>query len=468
MKYSFYHITDPHYFSKKNYDGDPWALPQWNDQIAMRESKEILKKALGMILKDSETHTVIFTGDMTHHGDKESHEELTALLDSFESDGGNVFAFTDSHDYPDEMPVFRFGKDGKPYEKEHMEKDDVLPLYKKYGVNKALAVYGKGESFVAEIFPGLRYIALCYEKSKNGFYFSEDYNKWLKNQALLAEKEGAVMIGGIHPPIIAPNPIYSVISRENVFENGKKAGAELAEMGINLVFSGHCHMHGIQWSESENGKPFYDVSTASLVGCPPKMRRITVDTELKTAEITTILMDLPELNLGMSLEQYCRKGFLGSLEAIPYNMEHDVKAFAETGGGISLPKEKIMKHKRIVSRVGKFLNNFTFGKAEKIARLGNGLKKIECSSVKDKKVVPFVFDIICNIYSGDSYISPKSAEYQITSGVVSVIDGVIKILPVDFKKLTGFGTLKEIVEPLLFNKGIDHNNAVLNLKDLSV
>lgn len=179
-------------------------------------------------------------------------------------------------------------------------------------------------------------------------------------------------------------------------------------------------------------------------------------------------MDLPELNLGMSLEQYCRKGFLGSLEVIPYNMEHDVKAFAETGGGISLPKEKIMKHKRIVSRAGKFLNNFTFGKAEKIARLGNGLKNIECSSVKDKKVVPFVFDIICNIYSGDSYISPKSAEYQITSGVVSVIDGVIKILPVDFKKLTGFGTLKEIVEPLLFNKGIDHNNAVLNLKDLSV
>ena len=30
------------------------------------------------------------------------------------------------------------------------------------------------------------------------------------------------MIDGIHPPIIAPNPVYSVISRENVFENGKK------------------------------------------------------------------------------------------------------------------------------------------------------------------------------------------------------------------------------------------------------
>lgn len=468
MKYSFYHITDPHYFSKKNYDGDPWALPQWNDQIAMRESEEILKKALAMILKDSETHTVIFTGDMTHHGDKESHEELTALLDKFESDGGDVYAFTDSHDYPDEMPVFRFDKDGKPYEKEHMEKGEVLPLYRKYNVSKAISVYEDGESFVAEIFPGLRFVALCYEKSQSGLNFSEDYKKWLKNQAADAEESGAVLFGGIHPPIIAPNPVYSVISRENAFENGEEVGAFLADIGLNLVFSGHCHMHGIQFSVSGENHPFYDVSTSSLVGCPPKMRRVTIDTELKMAEITTILMDLPERNLGMSLEQYCRKGFLGSLEVIPYNMEHDVEAFAETGGGISLPKEKILRHRKLVSRAGRFLNNFTFGKAEKIARLGNGLKKIECSSVKDKKVVPFLFDVICNIYSGDCYISPKSAEYQITMGVVSFIDSVIKILPIDIKKLTGFDSLKKIVKPVLFNEKIDHNNAVLNLKEPSL
>lgn len=464
MKYTFYHITDPHYFSKKNYDGDPWALPQWNDQIAMRESEEILKKALGMILEDGETHTVIFTGDMTHHGDRESHGELIGLLEDFEKKGGRVFAFTDSHDYPDEMGVFRFDKDGKPYEKEHMEKEEVLPLYRKYGEEKALAVYGGGESYVTELFPGIRYAVLRYEKSKSGFCFSEDYKKWLREQALDAEKKGEMIFAGIHPPIIPPNPVYSLMSRENVFQNGEKVGGDLADMGINLVFSGHCHMHGIQRAVSENGRPFYDVSTASLVGCPPKMRRVTIDTELKRAEITTILMDLPELNLGMSLEQYCRKGFLGSLEVIPYNMEHDVEAFANTGGGISLPKEKILRHKKAVSKAGKFLNNFTFGKAAKIARLSRGFKKIDCSPVRDKKVVPFLFDVICNIYSGDSYISPKSPEYQITMAIVSLADSLVKILPLDIKKLTGFDTLAQIVGPVLFNDKIDHSNAVLDLK----
>lgn len=64
----------------------------------------------------------------------------------------------------------------------------VLPLYRKYNVDKAVAVCADGESFIAEIFPWLRYIALCCEKSKNDFYFSEAYKKWLKNQALDAKK----------------------------------------------------------------------------------------------------------------------------------------------------------------------------------------------------------------------------------------------------------------------------------------
>ena len=53
-------------------------------------------------------------------------------------------------------------------------------------------------------------------------------------------------------------------------------------------------------------------------------------------------------------------------------------------------------------------------------------------------------------------------------GIVSFIDSVIKILPIDIKKLTGFDSVKKIVKPVLFNEKIDHNNAVLNLKEPSL
>ena len=278
--------------------------------------------------------------------------------------------------------VINSGSSSLKYQLIDMEKEEVLPLYRKYNVSKAISVYEDGESFVAEIFPGLRFVALCYEKSKSGLNFSEDYKKWLKNQSADAEESGAVLFGGIHPPIIAPNPVYSVISRENAFKNGEEVGAFLADMGLNLVFSGHCHMHGIQFSVSGENHPFYDVSTSSLVGCPPKMRRVTIDTELKVAQITTILMDLPEMNLGMSLEQYCRKGFWGSLEVIPYNMEHDVEAallhrhirevlavehdFAR--GSLRQAENQIQKRRFAATRRTEDGDNFPFANGERNVR----------------------------------------------------------------------------------------------------
>ena len=45
MIYRFYHVTDTHYYSKKNIACDPKSLPQYEGQISFRESEEIVKKA---------------------------------------------------------------------------------------------------------------------------------------------------------------------------------------------------------------------------------------------------------------------------------------------------------------------------------------------------------------------------------------------------------------------------------------
>lgn len=61
-----------------------------------------------------------------------------------------------------------------------------------------------------------------------------------------------------------------------------------------------------------------------------------IDTEKETVDIRTIDIDLTDP--GMTFTEYTKKGFLGIIEEIPYNMEHDVEAFANTQGGISLPR----------------------------------------------------------------------------------------------------------------------------------
>ena len=462
MKYSFYHITDSHYFSKKNYDCDPWSLPQWHEQNSFRESEEILKKALELILNDEDTHTVIFTGDMTHHGDEPSHYALVELLNKFQSDGGNVFAFTDSHDYP-WFDIFRIDKDGKAAPKEHMPKEQVLPLYKPFGKDKALDTFDDDTTYIAEVFPGLRYIALGYELTERGAQVSAELMEWVRRQTEKAKNVGCEVIMGAHYPLVTPQPVYNILAKANFFADGEELAAQFADMGIHLIFTGHSHIQRMQVRKSEKGSVIYNVQTASLTGCPPKMRKITIDTDKRTAEIKTVDMELPELNLGMPLLEYTRKGFLGSIETVPYNMEHDVEAFAETGGGITLPKEKILRHRKLVSKIGKIINGLTFGKVAAVTKKYHGLKKSEYLHIKDKKAVPFIFDIVASLYIGNPDVPRDSAEYKIAMALVKKAEKLIRILHIDLSNVPCGFTLSEIVEPLLYNSGIDDDNAVVQL-----
>ena len=83
MIYSFYHITDVHYYSKRNFKCDLSTFPQPNTQICILKSEEAFKKALEIIKADEDTNTVIITGDLTNHGEEYSHEEVKNILNNF-------------------------------------------------------------------------------------------------------------------------------------------------------------------------------------------------------------------------------------------------------------------------------------------------------------------------------------------------------------------------------------------------
>lgn len=461
MKYVFYHITDTHYYSKKNYDSDPWSLPQWNDQIAMRESEEIIKKAFSIIKNDKAAEAVILTGDITHHGDKESCDEMLSILESTEKSGKNVIAFIDSHDYFPEG--IRFDKNGKPYPKKATTREIVQPLFTKFNTYKAIDIYKDEFSCVIELNENLRFLILSYESSEKGPYISDEYFEWVKLQANKAKQECRLLIAGIHPPLISPNPAYSIMGKGNIVVDSEKVAEKFANAGIPLVLCGHSHMQAINQIENSDGRKFYCVSTSSLVGSPPKMRRIVFDTVDMTFDIETITMDLPELNLGMPLVDYCRKGFLGSLEEIPYNMQYDIEKFIETGGGVNLPKEFIKRHKRLVMFLGKKLNNLDFGKLAKFSKRITKLKKREYAEISDKKIVPFIFQVIDGIYSGNRILKADSTEYIILMGCIVKLDKLIKFLKIDLKKITGYSDLIAIVKPLLVDDDLDNDNCLLKL-----
>ncbi len=465
MIYNFYHITDVHYFSKRNFACDYRTFPQPSTQICILKSEEAFKKALEIIETDKDTSTVIITGDLTNHGESYSHEEVRALLQEFTENGGKPFVYTDNHDYP-YFPIHGFGENGEMVPMEHLPEEEVKAMYRPFGRDKAFDTYDDGITYIAEILPGLYHIAMGYdflsEENHKSPDFSDELMAWVKNHVEKAKEKGAMVICSTHRPIVAPSPAYEVVGKGHSFPNGEASIKQLADMGVHLFFSGHSHIQCMKEVVSENGNRIYSVQTSSLAGFPPKMRKITIDTDKGTAEIQTIDIDLPDL--GMSFTEYARKGFLGIIESIPYNMEHDVEAFANTQGGISLPKDLIMKHPKIVMFLGRKLNSLTYAKVAKFSKKYHNLKEKDYENIKDKKFVNLILNLIANLYRGNAPYSPDTVEYKITMGSFKKIEKILSVLHIDIKKSLNGYTLQEFVEPLLYNSGLDDDNVTVQIK----
>lgn len=465
MKYSFYHITDVHYYSKRNFACDYKTFPQPNTQICILKSEEAFKKALEIIKEDKDTNTVIITGDLTNHGESYSHEEVRDLLEKFTEEGGNPYVYTDNHDYPS-FGIYGFDENGEKVPTEHLPEEKVKDMYYPFGRGKAFDTFDDGITYIAEILPGLYHIAMGYDYVREGATkspaFSDELMAWVKGHVEKAKEKGAIVTCSTHRPIITPSPAYAVIGKGHTFAEGEKRMKELADIGVRLFFSGHSHIQCMKDVVSEKGNRIYSVQTSSLAGFPPKIRKITIDTDKGTADIRTIDIDLPDL--GMSFTEYARKGFLGIIEEIPYNMEHDVHAFANTQGGVSLPKDLILKHPKAVMFLGKKLNALTYDKLAKFSKKYHNLKKSDYSAVKDKKFVNLILEMIANLYRGNAPYSPDTIEYQITTGSIKRIEKLLSLFRVDVRKMIGGYSLSEFIEPLLYNSGLDDDNVSVSIK----
>ncbi len=462
MIYNFYHITDVHYYSKRNFKCDWRTFPQPSTQICILKSEEAFKKALEIIEKDKDTSTVIITGDLTNHGESYSHEEVRDLLQEFTEKGGRPFAYPDIHDYP-HFYIYSFDENGEKIPAEHLPEEEVKKMYYPFGRDKGFDIYeGDDTTYIAEILPGLYHITMGYDSTDDGPIFSDELMAWVKGHTEKAREKGATVICSTHRPIVTPSPAYKIMGKGHTFADGEKRIKELADMGVKLFFSGHTHIQCTKEITSEKGNKIYSVQTSSLSGFPPKIRKITIDTDKGTADIRTIDIELPDL--GMTFTEYARKGFLGIIEEIPYNMEHDVEAFANTDGGISLPKDLIMKHPKAVMFLGRKLNGLTYSKVAKFSKKYHDLKESDYADKKDRKFVELIMELVANLYRGNAPYSPDTVEYKLTMGSFRKIGKLLSAFHIDESKFLRGYTLPEVIEPLLYNNGLDDDNVVVSIK----
>ncbi len=461
-KTAFYLITDSHYVSAQTWeDGMAFTRRERGDQIALKATPQILDAFVEKILADTQTDTVLFTGDNVNSGDMQSHEEFRQRLERLTAGGKKVYVLTATHDYNGA------GEDENTFRAVHYKADSVEPIpfmrkgelfdyYADYGPRQALAVHRSSGSYAVKLGDGVQLIAIG--DNGNGHTYcglDDDGFNWLDTQIRLAKEAGDCVLLAVHHPVLPPWEVFRHAADYELFGGYETLQKMMCDNGVRVVFTGHTHVQNIRKYTDAEGRWFLDVSTIALANAAGKMRHVTVDADSGMCNVTSVGVEsLPGVDThGESVYAYLHAlNFPGILEKLLPLGAHDFPAFLSLADGF-LPIDKLQAHAHLIA--------FACRKAEKAklslaAHLGGtwrALSPAQRRETKEKRLADVVFEVLRHIYPGDAPFTPDTTEYLVLHGAACRLDRLLSRFPVEAvqKWIPPGSCLAQMAEDFLYN-----------------
>ena len=410
-------LTDPHYFSSKlGCRGEKYEEFMQYEQKCFAETQAINEAAFRWLNGTDLADTVLIAGDLSFNGEKQSHLEFIELLRELKAHGKRIFVITAGHDFND--APFAFDETGR-LQPEGTKREELFDLYHDFGFSEAITVDRDSLSYVAQLAPGLRLLALnCDGTPAVGHTFPPRQIEWILRQTRQAREDGQVMVAMNHYPLLPGVPLFALLGGEVVMKNAGSITTLLADEGVHLCFTGHMHNQAINVKTTEKGNRFYDVCTGSLIGCPARMRLVTFE-DADTVSVESLEVPDFEWDLGgLTKEEYFRRQFDMMINTYLRSMRDDPGRFLRKLG----VKDAAEGLQKLVARVGAVLNSATVGGVCRIFR-------VPCDpSIRDMLFTDLARALVRNAFEGDAPYVYGTPEYAAVMGVFLRLRAVFRAL----------------------------------------
>ncbi len=460
-------LTDTHYYCKENgTSGKAYDIANSKSQKLLADSAEVLETAFEQIVADNESDIVLISGDVTNNGELNAHAEFIEMLRSLKKKGKRVYVITATHDFRNHGFTDMYKGDEKLQTKT-ATRDMLFDMYREFGPDEAIAVHRQSMSYVVQLCDGYRLFALNDDTNLNGKSgFSDECFEWISERAKEAREDNQFIIAMTHHPLIAPSPIYEIIGRGDMLGDYKQRIEQLADIGVQFIFTGHTHIPDTSVYQSKKGNVLYDICTSSTIGYPGAMRKVRFEPDKNNVSVKTVYVDTPELfkNQGKELKDVLENQLIGVIKGMIKTAGEDIDRLADMVTAISIKPKVVYKFGWIIKPVFKFLNSLKVGTVARWTKKETGLKKADYEDIKNIKVVDVICSLVLSLFGGESNYPPDTALYKIVIGFLNIIDSILGVLHVDLKKITKVASsASELVEPLLYNSGIDSYNSELEI-----
>lgn len=317
-------------------EGEAYAEYMKNDRKLLKESPALLD-ALTARMIDEHPDFVFLTGDLTKDGELESHRYLVEhCLKKLAAAGIAAYVIPGNHDVNN--PHAEHFDGSKAERVETVSPKTFSEIYADYGYGKAVARDTASLSYVFQLTPTLRVLALDACK-----YYLNDFDKnecrhdgvlkeatirFAEEQIAKAHAEGMHIIGMMHHGLMEHWKYQNRVLPGYVIDNSKDVCKRLRKSGLRVVFTGHLHAQDIV----SDGNGLYDVETGSLVSYPSPYRVAVLDEEtlqLEGKRIHSIAYDTKGVSYADYAREHTAEGFRTIISRMfPGNVPDSLRAEA--------------------------------------------------------------------------------------------------------------------------------------------
>lgn len=275
-------VSDIHYLSSKLVgDGDAYR------RYVSQTGRDIgdLHAVLDYVIDEISSYgpdILLIPGDLTNHGEADSHKELLVKLKPLREQGVRVLVVPGNHDVA--VPDSRSYVQNKLQPAANISALEFSSLYSDFGYGDALKRDDASLSYLTEIDPNTW--LLCLDTNRHSEYVTTSLSSgrilpetlaWALEILADAKQKGVKVLGMMHHGLVEHMPYQSAFFANYLVDEWRHHADILADAGLQVVFTGHFHANDVTLFTSGNGSKLYDVETGSLAQYPFPYRLMELD-----------------------------------------------------------------------------------------------------------------------------------------------------------------------------------------------
>ena len=293
-------ISDLHYMHPDILKNEGKAFDEYNAEECklLRESGALLDEMMQRV-KSEKPSFLIVSGDMTKDGEVICHEHVAEVFKTLaEETGTKVLVIPGNHDINNPHSLYYDGDRTSPAPSATEEM--FARIYAGCGYAEAVERREGSLDYMAYPVDNIAFIGVDSNEKNTDTELrvqgglSKEQVVWIREMVRKAHLENRYVILSMHHNLVDFYDNAQMIRGANIANarndtyNNSRLIDDLCAAGVDVVFSGHSHMHSITraWRGSD---PIYSIVTSSLVNLPLAYRTCTVD---KNGLMTVVSGDL--------------------------------------------------------------------------------------------------------------------------------------------------------------------------------